>query len=106
MPARNSWQVRYLVDETSAPPCNYEAVTRTEHAIAFRLEPKWDRAMPNHALPGSAITYQWWVIAAGAPADAVPELITYTRAAPRGEQFEVAGQRYGQLGDAMEAAVW
>lgn len=106
MPARLSWPVRYLADPASVPPTNYEAVTRTEHAIAFRLEPRWDPAIPNHALPGAAIIYQWWVVAVGAPADAVPELITYHRAAPRGEQFEVGGQRYSQLGEAMEAAVW
>jgi hypothetical protein len=105
MPARNSWQVRYLVDETSVPPYNYEAVTRTENAIAFRLEASYDPAMPNHALPGSVLTTSWWVIAPGAAPDAVPALISYDRSAPRGQQFETGGQRYGQLGDAMEAAI-
>jgi len=106
MPARHSWPVRYLPDHTSTPPASYEAVTRTEHAIAFRLEARFDPAMPNHALPGSVTATSWWCIPVGAEPAAVPALITYTRAAPRGEQFEVGGQRFAQLGEAMEAAVW
>jgi hypothetical protein len=105
MPARNSWQVRYLDDYTSVPHTTYEAVTRTEHALAFRLEATYDPAMPNHALPGAVLTTSWWVIAPGAPPDAVPALITYDRARPRGQRFEVGGQLFYQLGDAMEAAV-
>jgi hypothetical protein len=105
MPARNSWPVAYLADPTSTPPTRYEAVTRTEHALAFRLEASYDPAMPNHGLPGSVLTTSWWCITPGAAPDAVPALITYDRSQPRGHQFETGGQRYGQLGEAMEAAV-
>lgn len=105
MPARNSWPVRYLADPASVPPTNYEAVTATEHALAFRLAATHDPAMPNHALPGAVLTTSWWVIPHGAAPDAVPALITYDRSFPRGQQFMLSGQLYGQLGDAMEAAI-
>jgi hypothetical protein len=98
MPARNSKPVRYLVDETARPPKRQEVVTRTENALAFWLGGTYDR--PDHR---EVITGTWAVIRHHAPADAVPVFIHYDRADAL--PFRVVGERFAQLGDAMEAAV-
>jgi hypothetical protein len=98
MPARHTRAVHMLRNTTAEPPRVYEAVTACEHALAFLMGGTYD--------PAEMQTGIWYVIEHGAPASAVPVPVTFDRS--RGAlPFEVGGtgERYGQLGDAMDAAV-
>jgi hypothetical protein len=95
--------VARLWDETARPPRQYEAATASEHALAFFMGGTYDPDRPDHR-EGALLTATWLVIPHRAPADVVPAQLAYDRAAGR-LPFEVHGQRYAQLGDAIEAAV-
>jgi hypothetical protein len=102
MPARNTRPVARLVDDAARPPRHYEAVTASEHALAFYMGGTYRPDRPDHG-DGALLTAIWGVIPHRAPADVVPAWVRYDRA--KRLPFEVHGQRYTQLGDAMEAAV-
>jgi len=95
--------VTYLIDDSARPPKRQEVVTRTASALAFWLGGTYDPDRPDHRGDGALLTGTWAVIPHYAPADVQPAFIHYDRA--EAAPFEVGGQRYAQLGDAMEAAV-
>jgi hypothetical protein len=103
MPARHATQVRYITDGAAVPPHRIEAVTRTEHALAFLLSYTWDPARPDHG-DGAAITGEWGVMPTTGPAAAEPVWLHYDRAA-QPEPWRVGTAAYRLMGDAMEAAV-
>ena len=100
MPARDTHPVRYLTDETADPPKRQEVVTRSPNALAFWLGGTYAR--PDHRFD-SCLTGNWAVIEHHALTAVEPLFIRYDRAeAPL--PFEVVGQRFAQLGEAMEVA--
>jgi hypothetical protein len=90
------------MDETAQPPKRQEVVTATDNALAFWMGGVYDPARPDHH-DDSLLTGTWAVIQHYAPADVQPVFVYYDRA--EAPPFEVGGQRYAQLGDAMEAAL-
>jgi hypothetical protein len=102
MPARNTQPVRYLMDETATPPRRQEVVTTSPNALAFWMGGTYHAARPDHG-DGALLTGTWAVIPHHAPANVQPVFVYYDRA--EAPPFEVGGQRYAQLGDAMEAAL-
>jgi len=103
MPARTSAQLRYIWDHSAVPPRKIEAVTYTDHAVAFLLGYTWDPARPDHG-DGAAITGEWGVMPTTGPAAAEPVWLHYDRAA-KPEPWRVGTVAYRRMGDAIEAAV-
>jgi hypothetical protein len=102
MPARNTQPVRYLLDEDATPPRRQEVVTTSPNALAFWMGGTYHADRPDHG-DGALLTGTWAVIPHHAPANVQPVFVYYDRA--QSPPFEVGGQRYAQLGDAMEAAL-
>jgi hypothetical protein len=94
-----------LLDRTASPPRYYEAVTATEHALAFLMSGTYDRDRPDHG-EGALFAATWYVIPHGAPADTEPALLTFDRSLGSSPfMVEATGERFTQLGDAMEACI-
>jgi hypothetical protein len=97
---RHTRAVRRLIDETSTPPRDYEAVTACPHALAFWMGGTWDH--PDHSRDGSLVTGMWFAIPHHAPADVAPVAITYDRR--ESPPFAVGEARFAMLGEAMDCA--
>jgi hypothetical protein len=94
-----------LLDRTASPPRYYEAVTATEHALAFLMTAIYEPDRPDHG-EGSLRAATWFVIPHGAPADVEPALLTFERAlGSRPFEVSATGECCIQLGDGMNAAV-
>lgn len=102
MPARVSRQIRMITDHEAVPPRQIEAVTATEHALAFLLGYTWDHDRPDHG-DGAAVSGLWGVVPRTGSATDLPVFVTYDRAESR--PFAVHGVRYRQFYEAMEAAL-